>query len=114
MIRRSIQPVLLIATALALLAGQVDEAIVLPALAGLLGGTFSWALGFHQGRRHGWALAQRWQARRVLEAFTHAAEQTLANAPDDLDEQGEARRDELQRHYHEAQEQLAQLEDPRR
>lgn len=100
---------LLIATALAVIVGQANPDLVLPVAAGALGGGFSWWFGFTQGRRRGRVETELAHARRMLGTFSAFAERALAAAPEDLDEDGEAMREDLQQRYQQAQKLLARI-----
>jgi hypothetical protein len=58
----------------------------------------------------GWLELERERSRIALESFTSWAEQILASAPDELDEEEEAFRRVLQGRYHEARALLERLE----
>lgn len=108
-LRNTLLNATLILLALASIMVLIRPALALPMLAGGFGGMFAWWLGFHQGKRRGWALAQVSLARQLLEHYVHTAEEVLADAPDDLDEDQELMREAFKRQYHEAQRILAEL-----
>jgi hypothetical protein len=83
--------------------------LVVPVLAGTLGGAVAWWLGFEQGRQRGRLDEHNVHAREVLEAYAVTVEGLLASAPDDLDDVGQAVRANLQRRYQEARQMLAEL-----
>lgn len=119
--RRILVSTLIIASTAVGFAGLVvalgSPQLVVPVIIGALGGGLSSAYGYEQGRAHGRKLG-RWEFEHELiidaaRAFVLGAEQALAAAPEDLDEETEQMRRRLQRDYHMATQILAEDEERR-
>jgi len=112
MVKRSALITFAIAAALGALMFAIERELLLPVVAGALGGGLSWAVGFTQGRRHGWHEAQHYHAVGMLQVAANHLERILAEAPEDLDGRDEELRQHLQRHYRETRELLSVAEPP--